>query len=147
MKKERWEENTAFTNEALRGEYGDFAFESDDPTGPSAAELDGLEVNENDSLGNSIVPDDPANWDQSIRLPSVLTQDMVDSLYQMYGGADYFLGREDMRIFTGVDGKPIKQSIVNGYTIEPGMNALLYAQAMGYEEADQLRADFAQTEW
>ena len=147
MKKERWEENTAFTNKALRGEYGDFAFESDDPTGPSAAELDGLEVNENDSLGNSIVPDDPANWDQSIRLPSVLTQDMVDSLYQMYGGADYFLGREDMRIFTGVDGKPIKQSIVNGYTIEPGMNALLYAQAMGYEEEDQVRAVLEQTEW
>lgn len=201
MKKERWEENTAFTNEALLEEYGDFAFQSDDSTGPSARELELEEeflankgdpdrqqeireeileerqrvtaegggsltpeeaqrrenerlefeenqgLNENDSIDTSIVPDDPANWDEAIRLPSVLTQEMVDALYSMYGGADYFLGREDMRIFIGVDGKEIKPTVVNGYTIEPGMNALLYAQAMGYEEEDQVRAVLEQTKW
>ena len=75
----------------------------------------------------------PHLLESSTRLPNVLTQEMVDSLYQMYGGADYFMGREDMRIFTGLDGKPIKPTVVDGYTIEPGMNALLYAQVMGYE--------------
>jgi len=104
-------------------------------------------------MGGSAVPsdpmsfDNPANWDQSIRVPNVLTQEMVDSLYQMYGGADYFMGREDMRIFTGLDGKPIKPTVVDGYTIEPGMNALLYAQVMGYEEENQVRAVLEQTEW
>lgn len=104
-------------------------------------------------MGESAVPsdpmsfDNPANWDQSIRVPNVLTQEMVDALYNMYGGADYFMGREDMRIFTGLDGKPIKRTVVDGYTIEPGMNALLYAQVMGYEEENQVRAVLEQTEW
>lgn len=89
----------------------------------------------------------PHLLESSTRLPNVLTQEMVDSLYQMYGGADYFMGREDMRIFTGLDGKPIKPTVVDGYTIEPGMNALLYAQVMGYEEENQVRAVLEQTEW
>jgi hypothetical protein len=89
----------------------------------------------------------PHLLESGARLPSVLTQEMVDSLYQMYGGADYFMGREDMRIFTGLDGKPIKPTVVDGYTIEPGMNALLYAQVMGYEEENQVRAVLEQTEW
>jgi hypothetical protein len=89
----------------------------------------------------------PHLLESSTRLPNVLTQEMVDSLYQMYGGADYFMGREDMRIFTGLDGKPIKPTVVDGYTIKPGMNALLYAQVMGYEEENQVRAVLEQTEW
>ena len=89
----------------------------------------------------------PHLLESAARLPSVFTQEMVDALYNMFGGADYFMGREDMRIFTGVDGKPIEKDVVNGYVVEPGMNALLYAQAMGYEEEDQVRAVLEQTEW
>ena len=62
----------------------------------------------------------PHLLESAARLPSVFTQEMVDALYNMFGGADYFMGREDMRIFTGVDGKPIEKDVVNGYVVEPG---------------------------
>ena len=86
------------------------------------------------------------------KLPAVMTDEMVNSLYEMYGNADYFLGREDMRIFVGLDGKDIpkgERRVVGGQTITlfPGMNALLYASAMGYTEESQLNNVLEKTEW
>ena len=86
------------------------------------------------------------------KIPAVMTDEMVNSLYEMYGNADYFLGREDMRIFVGLDGKDIpkgERRVVGGQTITlfPGMNALLYASAMGYTEESQLTNVLEKTEW
>jgi len=86
------------------------------------------------------------------KLPAVMTDEVVNSLFEMYGNADYFLGREDMRIFVGLDGKDIpkgERRVVGGQTITlfPGMNALLYASAMGYTEESQLTNVLEKTEW
>ena len=82
------------------------------------------------------------------KIPGVLTDEMVNALYEQYGSADYFMGREDMRIFIGIDGKPIeRQTMEGGILVEPGMNALLYAQVMGYTSERQLKSVFEQTKW
>ena len=97
--------------------------------------------------------DPGAEWDFPLRdpdfkIPGVLTDEMVNALYEQFGNADYFMGREDMRIFTGIDGKPIeRQTMEGGILVEPGMNALLYAQVMGYISERQLTSVFEQTEW
>ena len=87
--------------------------------------------------------------DPDFKIPGVLTDEMVNALYEQFGNADYFMGREDMRIFTGIDGKPIeRQTMEGGVLVEPGMNALLYAQAMGYAGNDrQILSVFEQTKW
>ena len=92
-------------------------------------------------------------WDFPLRepdfkIPGVLTDEMVNALYEQYGSADYFMGREDMRIFIGIDGKPIeRQTMEGGILVEPGMNALLYAQVMGYTSERQLKSVFERTKW
>jgi len=98
--------------------------------------------------------DPGAEWDFPLRepdfkIPGVLTDEMVNALYEQFGSADYFMGREDMRIFTGIDGKPIeRQTMEGGVLVEPGMNALLYAQVMGYAGNDsQILSVFEQTKW
>jgi hypothetical protein len=86
--------------------------------------------------------------DPDFKIPGVLTDEMVNALYEQFGSADYFMGREDMRIFTGIDGKPIeRQMMEGGVLVEPGMNALLYAQVMGYTSERQLTSVFEQTKW
>lgn len=81
------------------------------------------------------------------QMPGQFNQAMINSLYEQYGSADYFMGREDMRIFTGLDGKPIERQWVDGVIVESGMNALMYAQAMGYTSEGQIKNVLERTKW